>query len=106
MTFAAVLFFRITEKSLFLRRHHQPVFGFIFPDVDALHHAFRDALQQPGDVGATAAADIQDLVVFFDLHRRQGPVGHLGVTAAVHPVHHHFAEEAFGLARIAENLTE
>jgi hypothetical protein len=28
--------FRITKKSLFLRRHHQPVFGFVFPDVDAL----------------------------------------------------------------------
>ena len=59
-----------------------------------------------GDVGATATADIQDLAVLLDLHRRQGPVGHLGVTAAVHPVHHHLAEEAFGLARIAENLTK
>ena len=39
VTFAAVLFFRITEKSLFLRRHHQPVFGFVFPNVDTLEAA-------------------------------------------------------------------
>ena len=72
--------------------------------VNALHHAFRDALQQPCDVGATAAADVQDMAVLFDLYRRQGPVGHGRVTAAIHSVDHHFTEEALRLARIAEDF--
>ena len=74
--------------------------------VDAGHFRRLASGQQPGDVGASAAADVQDFPSLGDVDYFQSPLGHGGVGTAVHPGDHQPAEEPFRLSGVAEYLAE
>ena len=74
--------------------------------VDSGHFRRFATGQQPGDVGASAAAGVQDFPCLGDVDYFQSPHGHGGVGTAVHPGDHQPAEESFRLSGVAEYLAE